>query len=199
MNKMIIVVLLFVLLLTSNLTAQETTYPILYPKGGSLHLKECSTEIDCSFSGTQTVFGKYYFGFSEICDNGEKDGCVTLDFYPDDVTVLPYFKGSKLTFVNIRNYKEGAEKLIGKALVKRVISAARSTIAATLPGHDFGKVIAVEGRATVLIGEYDMGICCDSFYANAKILQVKKRSKAKITNAGGSNFLERIAHIASSR
>jgi hypothetical protein len=170
---------LIVLLSVSSLNAEEPSYPILYPKGGSLVLKACEEATVCTFSGTQTLSGRYYFGFSDICDNGEEDGCVTLKFYPDDLTVLPHFKGWKFEFIDISNYKEGAEKLMGKALVEKVISAGRATVQAKAPGQYFGEVIAVKGTATLVIEDYLMGLWCDSCHAYAKILKVTRKSKSQ--------------------
>jgi hypothetical protein len=178
----LLLIFLSALFLATSLCAEETADTIILSKQGTLQLKTCATEIDCTFSGTQTLSGRYEFGFSEICDTGEENGCVTMDFYPDDVTILPHIQGYDLKFINIVNFKEGAESLMGKALSRKVISEARAAIVSHMPEQEIGEVVSVKGTATLQMGEYNMGICCDSAYANAKILLVKKKSKPKMVN-----------------
>jgi len=160
-----------------NVICSESGYPIICPKKGGLKPKACSTEARYSFSGTEIVPGKYYFGLDPLCENRE-DGCMSLHFYPDDASILPQFKNFKYsTFeINIINYREAAQELIGKPLSDKIISATKTKIKETAEGVDFGSVMAANGSATVVITDYYMEICCDSPWTSARILQVKKKS-----------------------
>lgn len=168
------------LLFTANLCAQEPGHPILFSKQGTLRLKTCDDNLTCSFSGTQTLTGTYRFGFSENCENDEKDGCVTLDFYPDNVSDFPHFEGSNIKSIDISNYKEGSQRLMGQTLSQKVIKSCKEAIKSHEPNHDFDETMAVKGSATVVVEAYNMGICCNSLWARARLVKVIKKSKPRI-------------------
>lgn len=171
----------FLLLFVTILFAEEPGYSILFSKKGTLRLKAYEDRSTCSFSGTQTLSGTYRFGFSEICDNKEENGCVELEFYPDNIAVLPHFKNKeKNKRISISNYKEGAQMLMGKVLSQKVMASGKEAIKRMVPGHDLDKTIAVNGRSTLVVEEFIMGICCDSSWAVAKILKVKQMSKPRV-------------------
>jgi hypothetical protein len=107
----------------------------------------------------------------------EIDGCVSLDFYPDDVSVLPLYEGRKIKSIDILNYKEGAQKLMGHILSQKVIALAKKAIIDFSPDHGFGKTIAVKGRAKVVIEQLRIQGCCDSLWAAAEIVKVTRKEK----------------------
>jgi hypothetical protein len=168
------IALSILIIIASSSRATEPSYPIVYSKKGNLHLKKCESPTDCSFSGTRTLSGKYEFGIDELCDSGEKDGCVSLVFYPNNTDGLPRFEIRNITYITISNYKNAAEQLMGKEFAEKVISSAQAAIG---PGHTRNKTIVAKGTAKILIGDYKMGIGCDAGYAIAKMLEVKKRSE----------------------
>lgn len=171
--------LMFSILLAFSgiLFAEEPQYRILFSKKGTLHLKACEDRLTCSFSGTQILSGTYELGADEICDTGEENGCVGMLFYPDDPSILPHFEGTTLERIGIWPYRKAAQDLMGKALSRKVVTQAKRAIREQPPQSDFPKTLIVRGRATVVIGEYNMQIACDSLHALAKIVSVVRREE----------------------
>jgi hypothetical protein len=183
MIKKIAIIGSIVLLFASALQAAEPDYPILYSQNNKLNLKTCESGNNCTFSGTQKLSGKYHFYFDERCDSGEENGCFTLEFYPEDISMLPRFKGTILESIGITNYKETAQKLIGKALFNKFLATAKNRIKKIESDQESSLVLDAQGMATVVITDYSIYICCDSPNAAAKILEIKKKTKAYVKKA----------------
>ena len=148
----------------------EDKLKIQYLSSSKLQLKHCESKIDCNFSGRQTVTGKYeviIYAASEdypTCDQFNET-CFELNFYPSNKNKLPHFAGYKPDYINIANKVEALRQLTNPQILEQI-------------SHD--KIIGLSGTATVILGNYAMGIACDHGYAFADIVKVKTKSAAKI-------------------
>lgn len=171
------VFLFLVVFITSLTSLADAEHKIHYPKSGTLHLKNCESPIDCNFSGKQSVRGKYEVIVYSPSEESEQcpefqSNCFELNFYPQKNNALPHFLGYTPDYISIANKME-ALKLITNTKIFDDIT------------HN--KIKGISGTATVILGNYVMGIACDHGYAAADILQVttKSRPKVVVNDVGG--------------
>lgn len=172
---------LFLLFAPLLAQAVKPAYPIVYSKATSFHLKQCSSDLDCAFSGSGVVTGHFTFGYDEKCETNEDDGCVSLEFEPDDPARLPHFDQLRQAkTISIHNDRKAATLLIGQDLMDKAIASGKAAVAAINAGQNPGTPVTIKGTATIKLGNYAIGISCDHAYANADVLAVRGKSQASV-------------------